>query len=258
MTTSTPRIGAVVLAGGRVPKGLAHLCTHRALLTLQGRLLLDYLYDTLRNVAGLVDIAVVAPEAALPGLAHLPDRQIAAGDTIVENMQRGARALAGAHPTHLLFITGDIPLITVAGVETFIDASLATNAALTYPIIPREASEARFPGARRTYVRLKEGTFTGGNIIFTDAHLLDDKGGLILDLFNARKSPLKLANILGWGTVLRLLTGSLSLPYVEAVAARILTAPVRAVLCPHAEIGFDVDKPEDLAAVEQALTANVK
>jgi molybdopterin-guanine dinucleotide biosynthesis protein A len=254
MTTPT-RIGAVVLAGGRVPKKLAHLCEHRALLTLQGRLLLDYLLDTLRGVTGLVDIAVVAPDGALPALAHLPAQRIAAGDSIVENMQRGAKALAGHGLTHLLFVTGDIPLVTVEGIETYITASVATGAALTYPVIPREASEARFPGAKRTYVKLQEGTFTGGNMILTDAHLLDDKGGLILDLFNARKSPLKLANILGWGTVFRLLTGTLALPYIEGVAARILTAPARAVICPHAEIGFDVDKPEDLAAVEQALAA---
>jgi len=255
MTEQTPCIGAVVLAGGRVPASLAHLCRHRALLHIHGRVMVDYVADALQRAPSIRGIVTVAPAEALSELAHLPGQQLAAGDTLVTNMQLGARALDTIHPTHLLFITGDLPLITVEGIEQYIAASLASSAALTYPIIPRAASETRFPGAKRTYVRIHEGTFTGGNAICTDAHLLDDKHALIQSLYAARKQPLRLANILGWGTVWRLLLGSLTLPYLEAVATRILDAPVRAIITPYAEMGFDVDKPEDLAAVEDALNA---
>jgi CTP:molybdopterin cytidylyltransferase MocA len=168
-------------------------------------------------------------------------------------MRHGANALADEDPTHLLFITGDIPLITPQGLEDYLTASLRSGAALTYPVIPREVSEARFPGARRTYVRLREGSFTGGNAIFTAANLLDDRGALIQGLYSARKHPIKLAKILGLGTVLRLLTGTITLPYIEAVATRILGAPARAIVSQYAEIGFDVDKLDDLVAIERAL-----
>lgn len=242
-----------MLAGGRVPPTLAHLCDHRALLRLNGRYLLDYLLETLQATPSVAACAVVADAGALPALAALPGCHVAAGESIVENMQRGAHALAGEKPTHLLFITGDIPLITPEGLEHYLRNSLASGAALTYPIIPREASEIRFPGARRTYVKLREGTFTGGNAIFTTANLLDDKAELIQGLYAARKQPVKLAKLLGPGAVLRLLTGAITLPYIEAVATRILGASARAIISPHPEIGFDVDKLDDLAAVERAL-----
>jgi len=248
-----PRIGAVVLAGGRVPATLAHLCDHRALLQLNGRFLLEYLLNTLDATPSVAATVVVAPADALPPLSHLAGYRAAAGDSIVENMRHGANALVDEHVTHLLFITGDIPLVTSDGLEDYIAESLHSGAALTYPIIPRAACEARFPGARRTYVHLREGTFTGGNAIFTTADLLDDKHRLIQDLYAARKCPVKLAKLLGLSTVLRLLSGTLSLPYLEGVATRILGAPARAIVSSHPEIGFDVDKLVDLVAVERAL-----
>jgi len=250
---TTVRIGAVVLAGGHVPTTLAHLCDHRALLQLNGRYLLDYLLETLEATPSVVATAIVADAEALPPLSDLPGYRAAAGDSIVENMRHGANALVDENVTHLLFITGDIPLVTPEGLENYLLNSLGSAAALTYPIIPREASEIRFPGARRTYVRLREGSFTGGNAIFTVANLLDDKAALIQGLYSARKHPMKLAKILGLGTVLRLLLGTITLPYIEAVATRILGAPARAIISPHPEIGFDVDKLDDLVAVERAL-----
>jgi len=251
--TDSPRIGAIVLAGGGVPASLAGHCSHRALLRLGDRLLLDYLLKAVAQVPGLAGISIVAPAEALGELASLPGHKIAAGDSIVENMQLGAAPLRANGVTHLLFITGDIPLVTPEGLTDYINLSVQSGAELTYPIIPRAACEARFPGAKRTYVRLTDGTFTGGNLIFTTATLLDDKQALIQGLYAARKHPIKLAQILGWSTVFRMVTGKLSLSNIEAVGTRILCGPVRAIITQYAEIGFDVDKPEDLAAVEQAL-----
>ena len=253
MTEVTPRIGAVVLAGGGVPPTLANLCTHRALLRLQGRYLLDFILETLLRVDLVVETALVIPEPTIAELAGLPGRKVVASDIFSENLRRGTEALADLDLTHILFTTGDIPLITAEGMGDFIRASVASDAAIIYPIIPRGACERLFPGARRTYVRIHEGIFTGGNAILTKAHVIDPIYHLIQRLYSARKDPLKLAGILGWKTVLRMLTGTLNLPYFEALGTRILGAPVRALITEHAEIGFDVDKASDLAAVERAL-----
>lgn len=236
-----------------MPAKLATLCAHRALLQLQGRYMPDYILQALAGTPAVAASALVAPQAALEQLGELPGIHVPAGDSIVENMQRGARALAQAQPTHLLFVTGDLPLINPLALGAYIDASLQSGAALTYPIIPREASERLCPGGKRTYVQLQEGTFTGGNLIFTTASLLEDKQALIEHLFAARKNPLQLAGIFGWATVARMLTGKLTLPYLEGIASRILGAPAKALITPHPEIGFDVDKPEDLALVTAVM-----
>lgn len=253
MCTEGLRIGAVILAGGSVPPTLAQLCSQRALLRLNGRYLLEYLLETLVSMDMVVGTSIAVPEDVFGYLADLDGVKVPSSDRLVENMQRGVNALAHLHPTHYLFITGDIPLVTKDGLTTYINDSIQSGADLTYPIIPQEASEKRFPNAKRTYVKIKEGTFTGGNAILTKAGLLDDKSDLIQKLYAARKKPLQLAQILGLATVLRLISGTLALPYLEGIASRVLGAPARAIITHHAEIGFDVDKASDLAAVERAL-----
>ncbi|MEI7834415.1 MAG: hypothetical protein WCJ56_14605, partial [bacterium] len=89
--------------------------------------------------------------------------------------------------------------------------------------------------------------------VFAGADFFTDKQQLIEDVYNARKAPLKLVGLLGWGTLARFLAGTADLATLEQVASRILHAPARAIISHHAELGFDVDKPEDLAAVEIAL-----
>ena len=253
MTTHPARIGAVILAGGAVPSGLSTYCRHRALLRVGERYLLDYIIAALLETPSIAGIALVAPGEALAAFAEAPIRRVEAGDTLIANMQRGNAALAEIHPTHMVYLTGDIPLLTPASMEEFLQASLATGATLIYPIIPRAACDARFPGGKRTYVTIRDGVFTGGNAIVTKANFLEEKGDLIQRLYAGRKNPLQLAGLLGWGTVWRLLTGSLTLPYLEAVATRLLGAPACALITPHADLGFDVDKAEDLAVAEQAL-----
>ncbi len=247
------RVCAVVLAGGRVPKKLAGLCAYRPLLPIGGRPMLAYVLEALRATPLVRASAVVAPGAVLDAFPDMPETKVPAGETIVENMRNGAAALGAAEPTHLLFLTGDLPLITGHALTGYLTASLASGAALTYPIIPRQACEERFPGAKRTYVRISDGIFTGGNAVVATADLLTDKGALIQRLYDARKEPLKLAGILGWPTVWGMLGGTLTIVELEAVAARIMGAPIKAIITPYPEIGFDVDKPADAAAVERAL-----
>jgi len=253
MVTQPSRIGAIVLAGGRVPSSLTDRCAHRALLPIHGKCMLEYIVETLQQAPSVVATAIIAPEGALAALPHLPGLKAPSGDTLVDNMLKGSELLAADGVTHLLFITGDIPLLTVESIEAFITDSLASGAVLTYPIIPREACERRFPGAKRTYVRLQDGTFTGGNVVLTTAKQLREQRSLFQELYLARKQPFKLAGLLGWSTVVRMLTGKLSLSYLEPIASRILQGPVKAIITQYPEIGFDIDKVEDLLAVEQVL-----
>ncbi len=249
MNTTTPRIGAIVLAGGPVPKSLAHLCAYRALLPLGGRFIIEYILEALAGTPEVCATVAVVPAGARAALGQYAPQLVDAGESLMVNMARGAEALAGAEVTHLLFVTADIPLITTAALSSYLQQSLATGADFTYPIIPRADCEARFPGAKRTYVKIRDGVFTGGNAVFAGANFFEDKQQLIEDVYNARKAPLKLAGILGWGTLARFLGGTADLAKLEGVASRILGAPARAIISHYAELGFDVDKPEDLAAV---------
>jgi hypothetical protein len=145
----------------------------------------------------------------------------------------------------ILLSTADLPLLTPEAIRDFLERCFKVEAELYYPIITRQSIEEKFKGARRTYVRLKEGTFTGGNLALMRADALTPcalKGEKLVKL---RKSPLGLARQIGLLFILKFILGRLTLAEAERSFSRLLGVKGTAIITPYPEIGMDVDKPED-------------
>jgi len=243
-------LSAVVLAGGRIKPDLAAAtgARHRALIAVGGRPLLRTVLDALAG-AGMAQVVVVgAPE--LQPTVGVDARLVAEAGDLVENLFAGLRALDSTDPC--LVCTADIPFLRPEHLADFVGRARATRAAFVYPIIPKPSCEARFAGARRTYARLREGTFTGGNLVLVDPATLSGQAARIRALYAARKSPLRLAGLLGLPLLWSFLTKTATLPQLEWKFSQLLGAPARAVITPHAEIGFDVDKVADYEVARRA------
>jgi hypothetical protein len=93
--------------------------------------------------------------------------------------------------------------------------------------------------------KIKEGEFTGGNIFLLNPKSILDNRDKIDRIIEARKSKPELIKLFGISFVLRYLFKNLDLRSLEAKATSVLGSRVKGVPCPHAEVGFDVDKPED-------------
>lgn len=247
---------AVVLAGGRTKGELAEATRqpHRALLTAGGRTLLDLCLDSVQESAAITRTAVVAPAECRDAVARrgagfdwLPS-----GDTMLGNLLAGIEAL-GDGPDLVLAVAGDCPLMTGDMLDRLLEAAVASGDALCYPIVERSVCQAAFPEGVRTYAKLREGRFTGGNVMVVSRRLLLANRETVESAYAARKSPLRLASMLGWGFLLRLPFGRVGLPEVERRAARMLGFPVSAWITEDAAIAVDVDKLSDLRLVEGVL-----
>jgi len=62
----------------------------------------------------------------------------------------------------------------------------------------------------------------------------------------ARKSPLKQAQLIGFDTLFFLLLRTLSVQRAENMISKRLKIRGRALVCPYSEVGMDVDKPFQL------------
>jgi len=241
-------IAAVVLAGGADRGELAAQTgiAHRPLLEVGGRPILLTVLAALRGAPSVGRIVLVGPQGVQAGAADdAVDVRVPQGETFLGSIANGLTA-APADAEHLLLITGDLPLITAEAVEDFVRRGVVSGAEVCYPIIPKDSCERRFPGGRRTYVRLREGTFTGGNAVLATRSFLDRSQELIRRLYAARKNPLKLAALFGLPFLFGLLTGRLTIPQLEARASAIISGRVSAIITHYPELGFDVDKMEDL------------
>ncbi|GAA5513713.1 phosphoenolpyruvate guanylyltransferase [Deinococcus carri] len=257
-----PRAGqwsAVVLGGGDPgdPFAAAHGVPVKALIPVGGEPMALHVLRALRASGRVSRVAYVGP--TLPAMDPLIDERVTDHGTLLSNLEAGVEALAASGlpgGERVLVVTADIPLVTPGHLAEVLDAA-PPEAALVYPVVRREDCERAFPGVKRTYARLREGTFTGGNVFLLDPRLIGQFLPRLREVLAARKAPLKLAGLIGPGILLRLVTRRLTVAELEARVSAILGVPARALITPHAAIGTDVDKDADLRLAEAHLPPGV-
>ncbi len=179
------------------------------------------------------------------------------GSSFLENVMSGVESAGEAES--LMVTASDIPLATGEAFAFLVGEGLKKNADFVYPVINRTDCDAKYPGLRRTYHRVREGTFTGGNAVLVRRQYVLSSRDRIEQLYQARKHPLKLASMIGFGTLIRaaaakkLWAGALSIPAIECAAERTMGGRLRALVCPWPELGEDLDKLEDFAEGERIL-----
>lgn len=245
------KVPAVMMAGGKAGDALAEHAgvPYKALVPIGGRPMAAHVMDALAASKTVSEVLLVAPAevaAALPGARHLQDT-----DSFLGNIQAGVGACRGAE--FCLLVTCDIPYVTGPILDAFVQASAARGVDITMPIVEMARCEERFPGMRRTSMRLREGRFTLGNTTLMRPAFLERNTATIEAAFAARKQPLRLAGMLGPGLILRVLLASrfpaaLPLSYVENRIGKLVGGAVAAIPLPYPEIGADIDKPSDLGA----------
>ncbi len=242
-----------ILLAGQPNRGLLKASSptpFEAEIPVGGRAMADWVLDALEKAPSITSIGLVGPESLKREHTTLAPM---AGD-LFGNILQGL-STAPVDTEHVLFLTSDIPWLTSEVIVAFL-AAAPKSVDVVYPVIPKEVAEQRFPGTKRTYVRVREGVFTGGNLFLAKVQAVPRLKERAEVLLSHRKSPLTLARDLGPGLLLRLLSGHLSLRQVETRVGGILGITGRALAFPYAEAGVDVDKPEDLALAERELGEN--
>lgn len=249
---------AIVLAGGENSRlqGCGKT-SYEALVEIAGQPMVLFVVQALAQSPHVERIFVVGPAAALarnrfPGATTI----VPGGETIIDTIRQGMQALG--HQRQVLVVTADIPLLTAAAVDDFISRCQEKQADLYYPIVRKEVNERQYPGTKRTYVKFREGTFTGGNIFLVNPAIVPRCLPRAERLIAYRKKPFQLARVLGWGFVCRFLLGCLDLPSVEKRVEKLLGIRGAVVQSPYPEVGIDVDKPSDLALVRRLFSIEMK
>lgn len=246
---------ALVLAGGGKPEPLTEQegVTNKAFIMLNNRPLLTYILKALEDAPSVDRIVVVGPESNLEMLRQeginfeiLPEKE-----SMLDNVAAG---FASVDQNRLcLVVSGDIPLLTAEVVEEFIRLCAPYDSDFYYPLLSRETCLQHFPETERTYVRLKEGYVTGGNIgLLMPGWFFNNRDRLEM-FISYRKKPLKLLRILPLFLIIKYLFKRLSVADLERSLSRLLRFKARAVPCDCVEIGVDVDKISDLELIRRVL-----
>lgn len=247
-------MNAIVLAGALNKRWLRQVspAQYEAEIEIAGRPMLEYVVLALERVQRIKRIVIVGSEKML---ANKTDEArfifVEPGPSIVESLESGINALTTPEP--VLVLTSDIPLITKEALEDFLNRCDSQSGDLFYSFVPKTVNDQKYPGVQRTYVRLKEGVFTGGNIVLLSPKVIREKKEMLIKAVTLRKKPLKLCGLLGWWYVLKFFSGTLTVKEIEERVSEALGVKAVGIISPYPEVGIDVDKPSDLRLAREIL-----
>jgi hypothetical protein len=178
-------------------------------------------------------------------------RYVKGGEKFIESLTKG---LGAADSDAVLVVTADVPFLTSDAVRDFVGRCDPT-ADFCYPIVRAEACRREFPGLPRTTLKIREGEFTGGNLALVRKTFMARSMPRVEAAYAARKSPLRLASMLGWRLLARILWSKLvpaavTLASLERAVGEWLGAKVQAVPVDFAGIGSDVDSIQHYLALK--------
>jgi hypothetical protein len=256
---------AILTAGGiplpEEPLYPATLGQPKATVDVAGKPMVQWVLDALSE-AKSIDNVVIVGLTDKSGLACSKKMYFVSNQgRMVENLQAGARKVKEINPKaeYVVMVASDIPGITGEMVDWVVNTDMQTNLDVYYHLIQREVMEKRYPGSKRTWTHLKDMEVCGGDLNMGRISLiLADDTDMWTKITDARKSPLKQAALIGFGTALRLLAGQLTLEKAETNIMARLNITGKAIVCPYAEVGMDVDKMHQLEIMREDLTKRVR
>lgn len=250
---------ALVLAGG-IPQPDEPLYAYsnggsKALIDIAGKPMVQWVLDALGEARQVDNVIVIGLSPKSGVTCKKPLHFISNQGRMLANIVAGVtRSLELDKKTkYVLVVSSDIPALKPEMVDWLVDTCMETKDDLYYGVCPREVMEARFPGSKRTYTRLKGIELCGADINITHVRMATEHLDMWESLIGTRKSPLKQASIIGLGTLFQVLTRTITLEdLVEKVCKRI-GIKGRAIIWPHAEACMDVDKPHQLELMRADL-----
>lgn len=239
---------ALVLAGSRGgPDAVADYAgvAHKGLIELGGRTLLARVVEALgqagasRIAVSTAEPAVIAALGAIASPARLEVLPATPSPSL--SVAEAARALG----LPLLVTTVDHALLRAEWIERFL-ADMPASADVAALVAPEAAVRAAAPDTQRSYMRFRDGRYSGCNLFY----LRNARALGVVDLWRTieahRKQPWKIAALLGPGVLLPYALGRLSLDEMVGRLGRTAGVAAAAVRTPYGLAAVDVDKPADL------------
>lgn len=233
----------MITAGGRVGEAFARNAgtNVKALAVVDGKTLLARALGALREmgvqriaVVGGVEIARVL-DAGVRVVPESPDG--------AENVRRALSAWPDSDP--LLYVTSDLPYVEGRCLRDFVNR--APGDAFAIALAEHAAFTQRFPNAPPYGITLGGERVVNGGAFLIPSGAHGKIGAAAMRFFQARKRPLRMAQLAGWPLLVRFLIGRLRIDALESRARAVLQIEAKAVRNCAPELAYDVDTLEEYA-----------
>jgi GTP:adenosylcobinamide-phosphate guanylyltransferase len=231
----------------------------KAMVDIAGKPMIQWVIDAISR-AGKVDHLVVIGLPELGGVTcSKPTTFLANQGDMLANIKAGVDEVKKINPNcdYVLVAASDVPAVTPEMIDWLVQAVEDSKADLIYNVISREVMDKRYPNSRRTFTKVKGLELCGGDINALRMSATFKLTSIWERLIAARKNPFQQAGILG----LDVLVGFLfRIDTVDVLARKIskrLGVTGKALQCPFAELGMDVDKSHQLEMMRADLSGRL-
>ncbi|NLJ41576.1 MAG: NTP transferase domain-containing protein [Clostridiales bacterium] len=239
------KVNALILAGGKNKKEFGADIDNKAFIEMNNKWIVEYVAEALRDSDAVDRISIVGPAKRLKSrLTGKADYFIEEEADLFDNIKKGLEPFKDNG--FVLIVTSDIPMISGTIVSELIKSCKALDADLCYPIVERKVNERMYPGFKRTYVKLRDGIFTGGNIIGLNPDVIEPCAEFAKEVISRRKNPWRMGRLLGINFLAWLVMGMLRVTHIEKRFFKLLKIKAKALIVPYPEIANDIDKPSDV------------
>jgi GTP:adenosylcobinamide-phosphate guanylyltransferase len=227
----------------------------KALVDVAGKPMIQWVLDALGGAKRVNNVIVVGLSPKSGVTCKKPLHYVSNQGRMLANIVAGInKALEiNKRNKYVLVVSSDIPALKPAMVDWLIDTCMETKDDLYYGVCPRDVMEARFPDSKRTFTHLKDMDVCGADINVTHVRMATEHLDMWESLIGSRKSPLRQASLIGFGTLFALFTRRLTLEDAVRRVCERLGVKGRAIVWPHAEPCMDVDKPSQLELLRADL-----
>ena len=257
---------AIVTAGGiPLPDDPLYIYTKgdsKAMLDVAGKPMIQWVLDALNEAQHVGQVIIIGLSPKSDITCKKPLHFISNQGRMLANIVAGVNKSIelNSKAEYVLLITSDIPGIKAKMIDWMIETSTKTKEDMYYGIVPREVMEARYPGSNRTFTKLKGMQFCGADLQVSHVTMATDPDHLKVweKLLGKRKSPLKQAATIGFGTLFRVVTRQITLDELVATITKRIGITGRPIIWESAEPGMDVDKPHQLELIRADLEKQIK
>jgi GTP:adenosylcobinamide-phosphate guanylyltransferase len=220
----------------------------KAMLEIAGKPMIQWVLDAIGRSSKIEHIVVIGlPE--LGGVTCIkPTSFIANQADMLSNIKAGMVELQKINPAvdYALIAASDVPGVTSDMIDWVTDQVEQSDADICYHVITRQVMENRYPNSKRTYTHLKDVDVCGGDINAIRVNSAIQVSSIWERLIANRKNPVQQASILGLNILFGLLFRTDNLDTIVKKISKRLGIIGKAIVCPYAEVGMDVDKPHQL------------
>lgn len=250
----------IFITAGGIPLEDQHLYEHtkggyKVMIDILGKPMIQWVLDAISESNNIRRVFVAGLPKNTPISCKHPMIILENRGELLDNIQAAAEEAMRLDPKiqQALILSGDVPGITAPMIDWMVNEIKNLDLDIVYTVVEKSEIEKVFPGSRRTYIKFKDIEVCGGDIIcFRPSMLLDTKAKW-RKLIESRKSPVKQAALIGFDTLLLLITRQITLKQAEQKVTSRLNLTGKVMLAPFAEMGMDVDKSFQLEIMREYL-----